>query len=269
MKKITSIVLLIAMLLSATLLSACTAPHKCSPAEEWTFDENSHWHACANLPYVELFGFSYTELLNASCTEIFDKADHTWDAGTITTPATQEADGTKTFTCTGCGATKTEAVPFAGMTEEEWNAVFDIKQFENFTYTETSVLKTTGMTIETIGIYEFEEGKAKVTATVAGQTESQRIPTGEIETYREVLLESIKDIAEYENYKYDAETKTYTLTGTFTIAALGAEADTATIKFEGGKLVELTYTCKMYNSGVYFDVTSTVIFSNYGTTTVK
>ena len=269
MKKITSIALLLAMLLSATVLSACTAPHKCTPDEKWTFDENSHWHACANLAYIELFGLSYTELLNASCPEIFDKADHTWDAGTITTPATQEADGTKICTCTGCGATKTEAVPFTGMTEEEWNAVFDIKQFENFTYTETSVLKTTGMTIETIGIYEFEEGKAKVTATVAGQTESQRIPTSEIETYREVLLESIKDIAEYENYKYDAETKTYTLTGTFTIVALGAEADTATIKFEDGKLVELTYTCKMYNSGVYFDVTSTVVFSNYGTTTVK
>ena len=95
MKKITSIILLLVMLLSMAILSACTPAHKCTPDEKWTYDENSHWHKCAELPYVELFGISYMDLLKASCAEDFDKADHTWDAGTITTPATQEADGIK------------------------------------------------------------------------------------------------------------------------------------------------------------------------------
>ena len=34
--------------------------------------------------------------------------DHSWDAGSITTPATCSAEGVKTFTCTACGATRTE-----------------------------------------------------------------------------------------------------------------------------------------------------------------
>ncbi len=36
---------------------------------------------------------------------------HTWDNGTVTTPATEEAEGVKTYTCADCGATKTEAIP--------------------------------------------------------------------------------------------------------------------------------------------------------------
>lgn len=35
-------------------------------------------------------------------------ANHTWDNGVITTPATEETPGVKTYTCTGCGQTRTE-----------------------------------------------------------------------------------------------------------------------------------------------------------------
>ena len=38
------------------------------------------------------------------------KIEHKWDEGKITKEATTEAEGEKTFTCTGCGATKTEAI---------------------------------------------------------------------------------------------------------------------------------------------------------------
>ena len=36
---------------------------------------------------------------------------HTWDAGKVTTEPTETAEGVKTYTCTVCGATKTEAIP--------------------------------------------------------------------------------------------------------------------------------------------------------------
>lgn len=261
MKKITSIILLLVMLLSATTLSACTLPHNCTPDEAWTFDENSHWHKCAELPYMKL--------LKASCPEIFDKADHTWDAGTITTPATQEVDGTKTFTCTVCNHTKTEVVPFTGMTKEEWIAAFDEKQFENFTFTETSVLVTTGMEIETISIYEFEKAKAKQTATIAGQTQSQNFPASNVGAMRTALLNSFEPMVKFEDYKYDATTKSYVLDGEFTIPTLGVKADTATLTFEDGKLVKMTYTCVIVDSGISFNVTSTVLFTNYGTTKIN
>ena len=39
---------------------------------------------------------------------------HSWDDGTITTPATCEKAGVKTYTCTTCAATKTEEVPATG-----------------------------------------------------------------------------------------------------------------------------------------------------------
>lgn len=38
-------------------------------------------------------------------------ANHTWDGGTITKEATCKKDGTKKYTCTVCGETKTEKIP--------------------------------------------------------------------------------------------------------------------------------------------------------------
>ena len=35
---------------------------------------------------------------------------HTWNSGTVTKPATCKEEGVKTYTCTGCGASKTETV---------------------------------------------------------------------------------------------------------------------------------------------------------------
>ena len=44
-------------------------------------------------------------------------AQHTWDNGNVTTVATCQKPGTKTFTCTSCKATKSESIPFTGHTE--------------------------------------------------------------------------------------------------------------------------------------------------------
>lgn len=38
-------------------------------------------------------------------------ADHTWDDGKVTTEPTSSSQGVKTYTCTACGATKTETIP--------------------------------------------------------------------------------------------------------------------------------------------------------------
>lgn len=40
--------------------------------------------------------------------------DHVWDDGKVTTPATCEKEGVKTYTCADCGHTKTEAIKAAG-----------------------------------------------------------------------------------------------------------------------------------------------------------
>ena len=65
---------------------------------EWSHDESKHWHACKN----------------EGCNEKDSYAGHDWDSGTITTPATCEKEGVKTYTCTTCKATKTETISATG-----------------------------------------------------------------------------------------------------------------------------------------------------------
>ena len=75
-------------------------PHTHTFANAWSKDENSHWHA-------------------ATCehkSEVKDKAAHSWGVGKITTPATEETEGVKTYTCTVCGKTKTETIGKLGHT---------------------------------------------------------------------------------------------------------------------------------------------------------
>ena len=52
--------------------------------------------------------------------------EHQWDEGKITTAPTAEAEGVKTYTCTVCGETKTEAVPklvsFEDVAEDDYFA---------------------------------------------------------------------------------------------------------------------------------------------------
>ena len=63
-------------------------------ATAWSSDATYHWHDCTV----------------SGCGEQFDKAEHTWNEGTITTDATFTIDGEKTYTCTVCQKTKTETV---------------------------------------------------------------------------------------------------------------------------------------------------------------
>ena len=46
--------------------------------------------------------------------KILPKTEHTWDSGKITTVATCNGKGIKTYTCTGCNATRTEEIPSTG-----------------------------------------------------------------------------------------------------------------------------------------------------------
>ena len=59
---------------------------------EWKTDSSKHWHECS------------------ACGLKADEAAHTWDGGVVTKEATEQAEGVKTFTCTACKATKTEAI---------------------------------------------------------------------------------------------------------------------------------------------------------------
>ena len=124
MKKVISLLLAACMcFVLAVAITSCNEPstdtpktedHEHTYATEWSSDATHHWHACE------------TE----GCTETADKAEHEWDEGSITTPATSEKEGTKTYKCEECGATKNESVAWS-----KWQAYFDYAQFQNVTVT--------------------------------------------------------------------------------------------------------------------------------------
>ncbi|MBQ3489347.1 MAG: hypothetical protein IJA86_02010 [Clostridia bacterium] len=249
MKKFLSVFLSLCLLFAlAVTLSSCA--HECEFSSEWSKDATSHWHACTD----------------EKCTEVADKADHTWDEGKITTKATQEADGVKTFTCTVCAQTKTETVAFTGLSEEDWDAAFADSVFENFAYTEDVVTNTTGMTIEAKSEYKFTKDSAWYKMTMMGQSEEEYAPDkASANEARSMMVASIKSMTAYGDYTYDAATKTYKANKAINIESLGASASDVTLTFANGKLVEIKYALSITESGLELSVTSTVTLSDYGT----
>ena len=81
--------------------------HTHSWESTWTSDPDYHWHKCD------------------SCTEIKDKAAHTWDAGTVITQPGAYTVGKKQFKCTVCNFTKVEDIPATGGDETEGAFTFD------------------------------------------------------------------------------------------------------------------------------------------------
>ena len=124
MKKLTALLLALCLCLaSCVMLASCdddTPEHTHAYKTEWAADATHHWHACEG----------------EGCTEVADKAEHTWNAGEITTPATHDAQGVKTYTCTACAVTKTEAVQgdFT-VTAEEWAQAMALENNENYVMT--------------------------------------------------------------------------------------------------------------------------------------
>ncbi len=66
----------------------------------WEYNEDSHWHKAV---------CEHTD-------EVKDKAAHTWDDGTVTTPAAPGSAGVMTYKCTVCKHTKTGPIPAPGAT---------------------------------------------------------------------------------------------------------------------------------------------------------
>ena len=81
-----------------------------------------------------------------------ESADHTWNAGEVTKAPTCKDTGVKTYTCTACGATKTETLDKT--TEHKWNAG---------EVTKAPTCKDTGVKTST--------------CTVCGETKTDIIPT--------------------------------------------------------------------------------------------
>ena len=119
-------------------------PHDCEAGNEWLSDGVNHWNACTamvNCPaqlnmeahdkqvtkqgtpatcedtgLTDELGCPICEFVLQEQTEIANLGGHEWNAGEVTTEATETEDGVMTYTCTreNCGATRTEPIPATG-----------------------------------------------------------------------------------------------------------------------------------------------------------
>ena len=230
------------------MMASCA--HKCEFSSDWSKDASSHWHTCTK----------------NGCEEVADKAEHTWDEGKITTKATQEADGIKTFTCTACAQTKTESVAFTGLSKEEWDVAFADSVFENFAYTEAAVTSGAGVSVDVKTEYKFTKDNAWYKITMGGQSEEEYAPDKAFaDEVRSAAIESIKAMTAYGNYEYDSATKTYKANKNIDIEALGTSTSDVILTFADGKLAEIKYSVSFTQSGIAFSATSTITIFDYGT----
>lgn len=105
-----SIFAITVLMLTIVLFTACDKGEKHSFREEWSSDETHHWHSCAD----------------KDCSEIKDKAGHSWNGGNVTVEPTTEKEGAMLYTCTVCGREKTEKIDKL-VAEKEYTITFDSK----------------------------------------------------------------------------------------------------------------------------------------------
>ena len=108
--KIKSFIAVMTLVLTLVLLTACNKDGKHNFAEEWSNNETHHWHACTD----------------KDCKEVKDKAEHSWNGGSVTVEPTTEKEGTMLYVCTVCNGEKTAKIDKL-VAEKEYTITFDSK----------------------------------------------------------------------------------------------------------------------------------------------
>ena len=107
-----------------------------NPAMNWTLDADGKWQgytvsskgACLHTGYgthentvpATCGEAGRVDTICSNCGEVVSTRElpptgaHDWDDGTVTTAPTETTPGVRTFTCTVCGQTRTEAIPATG-----------------------------------------------------------------------------------------------------------------------------------------------------------
>ena len=98
------------LLLTVVLFAACDKDVQHNFSEEWSNNETHHWHACTD----------------KDCKETKDKAEHSWNDGSVTVEPTTEKEGTMLYTCTVCHREKTAKIDKL-VAEKEYTITFDSK----------------------------------------------------------------------------------------------------------------------------------------------
>lgn len=233
-KSLLTFVLAICLMIPAMfMLTACGHNHKATT--EWQSDATYHWHACED----------------ENCKEQLDKAEHTWDAGVITTQATDTTEAVKTFTCTVCEKTKTENVAKldAGLS---FSASYNPSKEYNVNYAEEPVLGV-DYTCASDGTVTFEWYE-KIGETFSSEplTDAMGLcAPSEVGTYK--LVMSVAETKNYASAKVEKEgivisPRQITITNTNLTKVYGTSGEIDNCSFG---LDEIIYKVSTEEGGLY------------------
>ena len=114
-----------------------TLSHTHAAGSTWVSNDEKHWKECA-------CGQDATK---------YEEADHVWNEGEETTPATETVKGVKTYTCTVCAKTKTEDIPMLPVSLPEGAVVPTVGKAYRMALIQGNLNKTFYITGEMDGFY--------------------------------------------------------------------------------------------------------------------
>ena len=206
--------LILAAILCASTALALTSCGDHTFKEEWAKDATHHWHACED----------------EGCTEVSDKAEHTWNNGEETTFATETENGVMTYTCTVCKQTKTAETIFDGVNITQYGMAVDSTTLQNVT---VAVKLTSGSQVQE-SILRLNGNEYSLTAKDGTPISSGESAEEAASLRNEYLFFSIVDEISgttkvtHKDLTYDAASKTYSTSAEFTVTVEDAEEDTVT-----------------------------------------
>ena len=235
------------ILCAAVILSLCVGLSGCHfHTRQWESHGLKHRYVC-------------------SCGDYILEGDHVYDEGKITKEPTQESDGERTYTCKECLHEKKETVKFEGLSEQQWYASMSNSRFKNFSYRETATIYTYNSSVKTVTEYMITEERGWARISVGKIDESEYAQGAELKEAIDSLVFSIQQIADYEAYKYNRDTKTYTSHRPVYVKAINSKVY-AEITFTDGLLSKISYSGSFSVNGTTASVKGTVEIYDYGTT---
>ena len=183
-----------------------------NPAMNWTLDADGKWQgytvsdkgACTHTDYdttertvpATCGEAGRVDTICSNCGEVVSTRElpptgaHDWGNGVVTTAPTETTPGVRTFTCSGCGQTRTETIPATGAHDYQFTKTvaptctdggYDLYTCSGCGATERRNLtdaaghKWDGGTVTTAPT-ETTPGVRTYTCTVCGQTRTEAIP---------------------------------------------------------------------------------------------
>lgn len=286
MKKTLSLILALCMCLTlGASITGCSSGsedsnHTHSFETSWSYNEEYHWHVC--------------EVDN--CTEISDKKIHDWIRHTeFDIEATKDEDGVLAYICEVCGKIKKESVTFNGISDDEWNAIIDASNFENYTLQDqtkaviTMLSDGSKMEMTTNSILKFADGKvhSSHTCVTDGQESSgSRLYESQDAIFVKNSFTEMFGALKRENFQYDPEANQYIAKQSIEIPVWytyyetdGQETTVPDTQQWENVIIELSngkLACIYYNTIVVSEELGTsteyevvYTFSDYGTTTIS